>query len=140
MFFSPSPAVSSAILQDEYLTSAVRTKEGDNAGSNQKAPRYTNLHQVALNSTKFNLHQVAPKFAPSCTTLHQVEPTCTKLLHVPPLITKLHQRATICTKLHQSAPRCPKLHHVALICTKLHHVALMCTKLHQSAPNCTMLH
>ena len=29
MFFSPSVAVLSAILPDEYLTSAVRTKEGD---------------------------------------------------------------------------------------------------------------
>ena len=29
MFFLPSRAVLSAILQDEYLTSAVRTKEGD---------------------------------------------------------------------------------------------------------------
>ena len=28
MFFSPSRAVLSAILRDEYLTSAVRTKEG----------------------------------------------------------------------------------------------------------------
>ena len=35
MFFSLSRAVLSAILQDEYLTSAVRTKEGDKAGSNQ---------------------------------------------------------------------------------------------------------
>ena len=29
MFFLPSRAVLSAILQDEYLTSAVRTKEGE---------------------------------------------------------------------------------------------------------------
>ena len=29
MFFSPFRAVLSAILRDEYLTSAVRTKEGD---------------------------------------------------------------------------------------------------------------
>ena len=35
MFFSPSRAVLSAVLRDEYLTSAVRTKEGDKAGSNQ---------------------------------------------------------------------------------------------------------
>ena len=35
MFFSPSRAVLSAILRDEYLTSEVRTKEGDKAGSNQ---------------------------------------------------------------------------------------------------------
>ena len=36
MFFSPSHAVLSAILRDEYLTKAVRTKEGDKAGSNQQ--------------------------------------------------------------------------------------------------------
>ena len=35
MFFSPSCAVLSVILRDDYLTSAVRTKEGDKAGSNQ---------------------------------------------------------------------------------------------------------
>ena len=38
MFFSPSRAVLSAILRDEYLTSAVRTK-GDKAGSNQPPAR-----------------------------------------------------------------------------------------------------
>ena len=38
-FFSPSRAVLSAILRDEYLTSAVRTKEGDKAGSNQPPAR-----------------------------------------------------------------------------------------------------
>ena len=32
LFFSPSRA----ILRDEYLASAVRTKEGDKAGSNQQ--------------------------------------------------------------------------------------------------------
>ena len=115
MFFSPSRAVSSAILQDEYLTSAVRTKEGDNAGSNQKAPRYTNLHQVALNSTKFNLHQVAPKW----TTLHQSAPDCTKLHHVE----GVHQVAPVSTKLHQTAPAYTKPPHVPPICTKLHYSA-----------------
>ena len=35
MFCSPSRAVLSAILRDEYLTSAVRTNQGDKAGSNQ---------------------------------------------------------------------------------------------------------
>ena len=35
MFFSLSLPVLSPILQDEYLISAVRTKEGDKAGSNQ---------------------------------------------------------------------------------------------------------
>ena len=39
MFFSLSHAVLSAILRDEYLTSAVRTKEGDKAGSNQPPAR-----------------------------------------------------------------------------------------------------
>ena len=39
MFFSLSRAVLSAILRDEYLTSAVRTKEGDKAGSNQPPAR-----------------------------------------------------------------------------------------------------
>ena len=37
--FSPSRAVLSAILRDEYLTSAVRTREGDKAGSNQPPAR-----------------------------------------------------------------------------------------------------
>ena len=32
MFFSPLRVVLSAISRDEYLTSAVRTKEGDKAG------------------------------------------------------------------------------------------------------------
>ena len=35
MFFLPSRAVLSAIFRNEYLTSAVRTKELDKAGSNQ---------------------------------------------------------------------------------------------------------
>ena len=39
MFFSLSRAVLSAILRDKYLTSAVRTKEGDKAGSNQPPVR-----------------------------------------------------------------------------------------------------
>ena len=39
MFFSLSRAVLSTILQDEYLTSAVRTKERDKAGSNQPPAR-----------------------------------------------------------------------------------------------------
>ena len=39
MFFSPSHAVLSAILRDEYLTAVVRTKEGDKAGSNQPPAR-----------------------------------------------------------------------------------------------------
>ena len=38
-FFSPSLAGLSAVLRDEYLTSAVRTKEGDKAGSNQPPAR-----------------------------------------------------------------------------------------------------
>ena len=39
MFFSSSRTVLSAILRDEYLISAVRTKEGDKAGSNQRPAR-----------------------------------------------------------------------------------------------------
>ena len=39
MFFSLSCAVLSAISRDEYLTLAVRTKEGDKAGSNQPLAR-----------------------------------------------------------------------------------------------------
>ena len=39
MFFSPSHAVLSAILQDEYLTAVVRTKEGDKAGNKQPLGR-----------------------------------------------------------------------------------------------------
>ena len=38
-FFSPARAVLSAILREEYLTSAVRTEEGDKAGSNQPPAR-----------------------------------------------------------------------------------------------------
>ena len=33
--FSPARAVLSAILRDEHLASAVRTNQGDKAGSNQ---------------------------------------------------------------------------------------------------------
>ena len=40
MFFSLSQAVLSAILQDEYSTSVVRTKEGDKVASNQLPARY----------------------------------------------------------------------------------------------------
>ena len=36
MFFSPSRAVLNAILRDEYLTSAVRTKEGDSFFSSNR--------------------------------------------------------------------------------------------------------
>ena len=38
-FFSPARAVLSAILREEYLTSAVRTEEGDKVGSNQPPAR-----------------------------------------------------------------------------------------------------
>ena len=38
-FFSLARAVLSAILRKEYLTSAVRTEEGDKAGSNQPPAR-----------------------------------------------------------------------------------------------------
>ena len=53
MFFSPSRAVLSAIVRDEYLTSAVRTKEGDKGGSNQPPvydPVQFKLELTALNS------------------------------------------------------------------------------------------
>ena len=39
IFFLPSRAVLNAILRNEYLTSAVRTEEGDKAGSNQPSAR-----------------------------------------------------------------------------------------------------
>ena len=39
IFFSLARAVLSAILRDEYLTSAVRTKEGDKVDSNQPPTR-----------------------------------------------------------------------------------------------------
>ena len=39
MFFSPFRAVLSAILRDEDLTLAVRTREGNKAGSNQPQAR-----------------------------------------------------------------------------------------------------
>jgi len=39
MFFASSRAVLSAILRDDYLTSAVRTNKGDKAGSNQPSAR-----------------------------------------------------------------------------------------------------
>ena len=38
-FFSPSRAVLSAMFRDEYLTSVVRTNQGDKAGSNQPPAR-----------------------------------------------------------------------------------------------------
>ena len=48
MFFSPSRAVLSAILRDEYLTSAVGTKEGDKEGSNQPPARDPVQFKLAL--------------------------------------------------------------------------------------------
>ena len=47
MFFSPSRAVLSAILRDEYLTSAVRAKEGDTDQLSQH-DRSKNLNQSYL--------------------------------------------------------------------------------------------
>ena len=52
MFFSLSRAVLSAILRDKYLISAVRTKEGDKAGSNQPS---------ACDPAQFNL-ELAPNY------------------------------------------------------------------------------
>ena len=49
MFFSPSRAVLSAILRDEYLTSAVRTKEGDKAGRNQPPRRRVTQSNLSWN-------------------------------------------------------------------------------------------
>ena len=47
-FFSPARAVLSAILREEYLTSAVRTEEGDKAGSNQPPARDLVLFKLQL--------------------------------------------------------------------------------------------
>ena len=82
MFFSLSLPVLSPILQDEYLTSAVITKEGDKAGSNQPsacdpaqfklelAPNYliSYLENTGSRSTKYvsmphpNESSFLPKF------------------------------------------------------------------------------
>ena len=59
--FPPSCAVLSAILRDEYLTSAVRTKDGDKAGSNQTLVRdlvHFNL-DLTPNSLKFLTSKMA---------------------------------------------------------------------------------
>ena len=48
-FFSPSRAALSPILRDEYLTSAIRTKKGEKAGSNQ--PPACNLVHFKLELT-----------------------------------------------------------------------------------------
>ena len=51
MFFSLSRGVLSAILWDESLTSAVRTKEGDEASSNQPPARDTVQFKLELTPT-----------------------------------------------------------------------------------------
>ena len=59
--FPPSCAVLSAILRDEYLTPAVRTKDGDKAGSNQTLVRdlvHFNL-DLTPNSLKFLTSKMA---------------------------------------------------------------------------------
>ena len=49
MFSSPSRAVFSAILRDEYLTSAVRTKEGDSFfSSNRRGQIFISQNSVHL--------------------------------------------------------------------------------------------
>ena len=110
MFFSPSRAVLSAILRDKYLTSAVRNKEGDKAGSNQP-PKKDHV-------------------TPICTKLYQNGPRRTNLHQVAPNYTMLHQSAASCTEMHRVPPSCTKRHHVAPIWIKLHHLAPICTKLH----------
>ena len=49
MIFSLFRAVLSAILRDEYLTSAVRTKEGDKAGRNQPPRRRVTQSNLSWN-------------------------------------------------------------------------------------------
>ena len=81
-FSSPSRVVFSAILRDEYLTSAVRTKEGDKTGINQPpardpvrfklelTPNYLNsyLENTGSRSTRYvsmphpNESSILPKF------------------------------------------------------------------------------
>ena len=52
MFFSRSRAVLSAILRDEYLTSEVRTNQGDKAGSNQPAAGHLVHFKLGLTSNQ----------------------------------------------------------------------------------------
>ena len=61
MSFSQSRAVLSAILRDENLTSAVRTKEGDKAGSNQPPAR--DLVQFKLELTPKFFEKSDPEVA-----------------------------------------------------------------------------
>ena len=53
-FFSPARTVLSAILREEYLTSAVRTEEGDKAGSNQPPARDLVHFKLQLTPDLFN--------------------------------------------------------------------------------------
>ena len=56
MFFAPSSAVLRAILRDEYLTSAVRTNQGDKAGSNQSPARELVHFKLELTPNQWNSH------------------------------------------------------------------------------------
>ena len=51
MFFSPSLAVLSYILPDEYWTSAVRTKEGEPPRSNIHLAKYSLKQQGTAKKT-----------------------------------------------------------------------------------------
>ena len=62
MFLSPSRAVLSAILRDEYLISAVRTKKGDKAGSNQPPARDPVQLNLELTPNYPNESSILPKF------------------------------------------------------------------------------
>ena len=122
MFFSPSRAVLSAILRDEYLTSAVRTKEGDKAGSNQPpardpvqfklelTPNYliSYLENTGSRSTRYvsmphpNESSILPKF------LEKSDPEVTRPAFSTWPVQKSQPKAfELCTsiQIHQSAYR-----------------------------------
>ena len=56
MFFSPSRSVLCAILGDDYLTSAVRTKQEDKACSNQPPARDLVHFRLELTPNQWNSH------------------------------------------------------------------------------------
>ena len=61
MFFSPYLGVLSPILRDEYLTSAVRTKEGNKAGSNQPPARDLSPSLVLTAEVKYSSRKIGLK-------------------------------------------------------------------------------